>query len=332
MDAKQVAIYIAQFANDEGVKNELKQLGLSIVPNSLSQLVGKLEGAGYVVMKKEMFEQEYAHTSLIEQTLANMEFEHNEMMQRLSQQQPTMQPITGEFNPNWQPTQTAPINPTFGGQMVHTTPNGIPNFENFSPLEVLNQTIQEGEAELAAMAKANEKKQLVDPFSDNNLLIIEGENKEVNFKDFGNLKPVSEGDPFQTNPQQSKDPFAQSPYGNEKTFGVTNTSTQSTTVNKEYNQSEFKHVSPELPETNEIEKMWKEFLQKATHSEPISFTSLILNAKPISFDDNILKLSYNSTQTYQMKQIKSKKEQLITLFAREMGQTIDFAFELSEKQ
>lgn len=52
-----IAAYIAQYANDENVKTELKKLGFGIVPNSFRQLVEKLEGTGkYKVIETETYQ------------------------------------------------------------------------------------------------------------------------------------------------------------------------------------------------------------------------------------------------------------------------------------
>lgn len=52
-----IAAYIAQYANDENVKAELKKFGIGIVPNSLRQLVEKLEGTGkYKVIETETYQ------------------------------------------------------------------------------------------------------------------------------------------------------------------------------------------------------------------------------------------------------------------------------------
>ena len=72
------------------------------------------------------------------------------------------------------------------------------------------------------------------------------------------------------------------------------------------------------------------FLNKISPKEPIAFMSLILNAKAISLENNVLTLSYANTQTYQMKQIRNNVQKLKDLFSSEMNLTVDFAFKVRE--
>lgn len=239
---QEVAAFIAQFAEDSNVIQELKLLGYGIVPNSFSQLVSKIESAGYKVIK---------------------EVEYNTLLNSQKVERPAELQLLGGFNPEpWKET----------------------------------------------------KKELLDPFSDGVLTTIGVQSAvEQNEKEFlGNNSTE--------------------PVGN--TNGSPNTTSMEQTTTTEIETTEFNHFKePVIPE-DPLKKLWFHITKQAGEIHSVAFVSLVIPATPISLENNLLKVGFLPTQTYQMKQLKRNDNmtKLKALLLEHTGNEVEVELEVIERK